>query len=618
MKSKKSINLPIFTTVLIFTSLIIFPALGKSVVRVIDFGAVPDDGKDDTSALQYAISYIKSIDEREEISLVFEPGIYDIQGYLKLGGQIPSVTIEGINNLTIDGQGAELINHNWSIMFAFRNCNNIKIKNLNIDWDPLPFSGGKVLSVGDNYFDYKVIEPHEVKDGLIIGGVLGYDPKQERLAYRGVDICRAEADAKLIGPGVIRVYFDESDMEKYKGHILKIINSYKEKPDSTYLLLRSPFRGRTAITIKKCSDIVITDVNIYASTGCGILAHDSQNFTLRRYKVMIKPGSGRWFSSNADATQFNSCRGTIIMEDCYFEGMGDDATNVYGEYIEIAEIIDEKTIALKRHGEVMPGGLRVGDALEFSSRTENPLQPYFEATIKKIIKVAEEGEEAPPTTQFFSPNISLMVVELSKPLSKKTKVNDIVTDLNTLPVVRIRNCTVIRNRARGFLIKTRDVVIENCDFKDISGNALLIRCDATYYWDSAPTRNIIIRNNRFISCNFGTARREGVIQITAQSTDQPVSGYSEVGLTPVGVHRDITIENNIFRDVDGSAIHVGSADSVVIRNNTMERVSEEAVSIRNSRNVTIIDNKMSEGKGWVKYGPNSDIKTVILKNNTNL
>ncbi len=40
-------------------------------------------------------------------------------------------------------------------------------------------------------------------------------------------------------------------------------------------------------------------------------------------------------STNTDATHFASCRGTVVIEESMFRGLGDDATNVHGYYHDI-------------------------------------------------------------------------------------------------------------------------------------------------------------------------------------------------------------------------------------------------------------------------------------------
>ncbi|MFC1694403.1 right-handed parallel beta-helix repeat-containing protein, partial [Candidatus Latescibacterota bacterium] len=540
-------------------------------INVVDYGAVPDDGVNDTAAVQAAIEACR---EHPGAELVFSAGTYDFSGDTN-----PRLRLDGFTGLTIDGNGAEFIGHDLATLFRISNCNVLTFRNFTVDWNPLPFSAGKVIEVGDTYFDLEVIEPHTAQARLRVEGILGYDPEKRRLATRGVDIYQTgfEKTTEVIRPGVMRVYVEKRLPEK-----------------GTWVNIRHQIYSYNTFTFSKCANIILNDITIYACPGMGLYAHDSSNFTLTRFNVMIRPETGRWMSSTADATHFNNCRGSITLEECLFEGMGDDATNIHGAYMAVDERLGEKTVALKTgRGRRMPSYVRVDDILEFSSPVENPLQPYIENVVISVIPDEQNRR---------------LIVEVADTLPGQTSRGHIVGNISTTPSARILNCTTIRNRARGMLIKTRDVVIEDCVYEDVSGSALLIRADANYWWESIGTRDIMIRNNRFIRCNFGTARREGIINITAQA--------KEYGLAPAGVHRDITIEHNEVIDADGSALHVGSSDGVVVRNNTFHRVQDSAVSIRDSRNVIITANTLEDGQGGVTYGPNVAKDTVVIENNS--
>jgi hypothetical protein len=59
---------------------------------------------------------------------------------------------------------------------------------------------------------------------------------------------------------------------------------------------------------------------------------------------------------------------------------------------------------------------------------------------------------------------------------------DDVGILETIATAYIANVTVTRNRARGFLINNRQTLVEDCTFDQISGPALLMDCEAFFWW----------------------------------------------------------------------------------------------------------------------------------------
>ncbi|MCX5647626.1 MAG: right-handed parallel beta-helix repeat-containing protein, partial [Planctomycetota bacterium] len=507
-------------------------------LKVTDFGAVPNDGKDDAPAFQAAL---EACAKKPGATLALAPGTYDLFGGKKDAQGVPhgpSVVAKGLRGVTIDGGGAELVGHDLAEMFRFDGDSaDLVIRNLQFDWDPLPFTGGKVVARGEKSFDLEAVAPHVARAGVLIQGVLGFDPQEGRMARRGLDHYQREGECRtpteLVSPGVMRVFVSQPGAVP---------------PLGANVIARHQIYGMNVFTVIGCDNVRLENVTVYACPGMGLYADSCKDFTLRNFRVEVKPGSGRWMTTEADATHFNNCRGRITFEDCLFERMGDDATNFHLMYSVVRERVDERTVRLVmgRGGGGWPAMPRQGDVLEFGGG-ENPLVPYAAVTVAAVERDAP-GKAA--------------VVHFTEALPAQVAKGHVVANTSTAPSVRIQRCTVRQNRARGMLVQTRDVVIEDCDFEDISGAALHICSDANYWWEGLGTRNVTIRGSRFSRCNFGAARRAGVIDL-----------FAEVGprLAGPGVHRGIVIENNTIADADGAAIHVGCADGVVLRGNTILR-----------------------------------------------
>lgn len=546
------------------------PYLRAAEIAVTEFGAVPDDANDDTGAIRAAIEACRA---QPGAHLVFAPGRYHLSGG---PDRRPSLLFHGIEDLTIDGNGAELVGTDLATALHFVDCRNVTIRNLVIDWDPLPFSAGTVVAVDGMRFDVEVVPPHTAGAGRRVEAILAYDPERGRLAHRGLDAYQLgfQERTDLVRPNVMRV------PAGHPGAVPAV---------GTSVVVRHQVYSFNAFAFYQCEGVLIEDVTIYACPGMGVYADGSRDLTLRRFNVKIRPGSGRWMSATADATHFNNCRGTVTLEDCLFEGMGDDATNIHSMYMVVTERVDAHTVRLARgrHPRRMPPIPRPGDRLEFGGG-DNPLVPYVTAIV----------ETATP-----NPEAGVATIRLTKPLPDRTAKEDVVGNASTCPAARILRCTVRRNRARGMLIQTRDVLLEDCVFEDVSGAALHICADANYWWEGVGVRDVIIRGNRFSRCHFGAARRAAVIDI-----------FAEVGrnLAGPGVHRSILIENNIVEDSDGAAIHVGSAEGVVIRGNIFSHPVDAAIVLRNCRNVEITDNKLTGDAAGVHIRDGCDPATVWI------
>ncbi len=578
--NRSQIKLVLFVSFISVTS---FFGCSKSTleIKVKDFGAVPDDNKDDTPSILSAIEACKN---KKKSKLVFEFGSYDIYGSQKneRGNFEPAINMKNVSNLTIEGNGSEFIGHNYSTMFHFNNCRNILISNLTVDWDPLPYTQGKVILVDTNYIDIEVLAPFVAQPGLHTEAILGYDLENHRLARRFTDHYQLgfEKTTEVIRRGVMRLFIGRQD--RFAGTMPSV---------GMYVIARHHVYGYQSFEFIKCTDVHLENVNIYSNPGMGVVGEECRDINIRHLRVMLKPGAGRWMSCTADATNFRGCRGTIVMENCLFEGQGDDATNVRsGEYLLVAERLDDNKLRIKtgyRYGGD-PTPPEIGDKLELSGE-DKPLLPYLTITVRSV-EINEQDKT--------------LVVGFSEKLPDRTRKGDVVGNASSCPVLRIRNCTAIRNRARGFIVKTRNVIIEDCTFQDICASAVGLEADINAWWEAIGSRDVVIRNNRFIDCKFEPEYLHGVIESHTMSQT-----------APAGVHQRITIENNIFLGSDGNIIKLGSADGVDIIDNIIDQPKDEAIFLYNSRNISIHGNKLTNCKVGLKIGDGCDSASIKVENN---
>jgi hypothetical protein len=137
--------------------------------------------------------------------------------------------------------------------------------------------------------------------------------------------------------------------------------------------------------------------------------------------------------------------------------------------------------------------------------------------------------------------------------------NYYLINITRLPRVEIVGCNFFNNRARGILIKTRNVLIERCMIKETTGTGIHVGAESN--WHEGPTAaNVVIRNNRIIRCGGGpgTIERTSGIIVNVVASDKTVAG----------LHKHIVIEGNIIEgDHAENGIYISGASHVVIRGN---------------------------------------------------
>ncbi|NJN50300.1 MAG: hypothetical protein HC798_04000 [Polaribacter sp.] len=137
--------------------LIDFPTSVNAILT--DFGAIPNDGKDDTEAILKALEYARKLTLfGSNVKIIFPKGKIDL---FTNNNKNHLIEIKNLKNVIIEGNDAEITIHDplKGFLSIFKS-NNIIVKNLYIDYDPLPFTQGKIMAIDlkDKTFQLKIDE----------------------------------------------------------------------------------------------------------------------------------------------------------------------------------------------------------------------------------------------------------------------------------------------------------------------------------------------------------------------------------------------------------------------------------------------------------------------------
>ena len=528
-------------------------------------------------------------------TLVLAPGRYVCRGgALQANGRTrePSVDIDRLVDVTIDGHGATLVGQDIAGLFRFRDSQRLTIRNLTIDWDPLPHTSGRVVAVlpKEHAFDIQPLIPARSPAGRIVQGILAYNPERHRLADNGWEVYQTngERDADLTqftADGRLRVF------QKREVPLPEV---------GWHVVVRHQVYGYDALVFANCADVLVEEVTVNAVPGMAVIGWGSRDLTIRRIKVV--PAAGGWMSATADAMHFGACRGTITVEDSEFAGMGDDAINIHAMYGLATARVDDHTLAVAR-ARLHPyydkkrgiwDAPAAGDTLEYSGEDE-PLLAQGQLAVAE----ARQDQQQERT-----------IVRFRDALPPAVGDGTVLANLSTTPAIRVRNSFVHGNRARGFLLQSRDVRIENCRFEDVSGAGIQICTDAQDWWESLGSRDVTVTGCTFRRCNFGVARRAAALDIFSD-----LAGGRQ---SAAGVHQRLHLLDNTFEDNAGAAIHAGSADGVEVRGNRLRHATGPALVIVNSRNVAVNGNTVTGGPGGVEIKGTSDRATIKVDGNRGL
>ena len=493
------------------------------------FGAKPDDGQDDTAAF---LATFKEAKAKGWKRILIPKGRFE----LRANGNPESLDVlfpvAGIDGLAIEGHEAELMMTGQAAVFGFSHCRNVTLSGLTLDWARPPFSEGTVVASAARHFDVKVRDEYPVKGGEPVGAFMTYHTDTHLPDGRDLDVYDSVERTELIAPQVLRV------------HLKRDI----EVPVGKLLVLRHQVYGYDTFRFIRCADVTVSDVTVHTTPGMGLVSAVTTNIALRKFNVQIRPRSTRLMSATADATHFAGCKGTVSIEDCLFEGMGDDGVNIKsGLYLTVRQRIDDLTV-LGQHNLKFSDLPDTGDTMEMAHT--DTLSPFASGTVRQARMEPGEG--------------SMHRVRFEAPLPTELREGDVLGNASRVARLRMFRCTVRANRARGVLCQTRDAIIENCAFQNCTGPGVMVLAEAAYFYESIGTRDVIVRQNRFENCNRGAAAAEAALCAVAWLK------HFAYPAKP-GVHRNVTIEGNRIVRTDESGVFVVGVEGLKIRNNTIEQ-----------------------------------------------
>lgn len=579
-------------------------AQNKDTIYVVSFGAHPYSYENNVTQIQAAINECKRTGAKV---LSFENARYDIwpEGATRKEYFISNTSTEeecpskvktvglmfdGLKNLTINGNGATLIFHGKMTTIALEHCENLKLQNIHVDFERPAGSEMTYKKVADGAVEVKIHPDtrYEIVDGYMNlygegwrsnkNHCIQYDPQNETFIY-----CRdwnvlAASEAQEIAPRSIR-FTTPTGFQPKEGNTLTI---------------RDIIRDQVGLFILESKNITLSNVNMHYMHGLGIVSQYSQNITMDKVKCMPRQGSGRLLAASADMMHFSGCSGKVKVDSCYFAGAQDDPINVHGTNLRAVEKIDNKTLRLRfMHGQSYGfNAYFPGDTVAFVNAST--MQRYERAQVETAKRISGKVLEV-----CFKQDIPA-ALELN---------HDCVENLTCTPEVEIRNNYFTRTSTRGTLVTTpRKVVIENNTYYKTGMTAILIEGDAEGWYESGPVCDVLIKNNTFIDCAYSGGPGNAIIALHPSNTDINADRP---------VHRNVRIENNVFKTFDYPVLYAKSTAQLRFNNNTIVGTKTfqptakdtNTIYLNGCKDVVIRNNKF-EG-----YIPKLLVRTENMKKN---
>lgn len=516
-------------------------------VHVASFGAITNDGSCDLASIKAAIQAANAFSSAANpVRVVFAPGTYDL--FPQTEGN-HALSFNGLKYLLIDGQNAELLIHNPEIGFmSFRNCTDIIIRDLLIDYAVLPFTQGIVTATSalNNTFDVTIDE------GFPLLSEVYFTRATEKWGMLKDSSGMLKRKATNLLP-----YAGWTQLSDRVFRVSQPNSSYIEQIDiGDYFVQIARNNGKSIFQTHTCRNFTFLNITSYASPSVTYAAFNNYEWNIIDCRII--PKTGRIQSANADCIHISGSYIGPWVEGCQFEAFSDDAVNMKYTYREILAVISPTKIKVK--WEVQNGdsicfynpreGKYLGSAAVIrSSHTQNN---EYEITLSEPIQITQISPHQTGDKAYLSSRACESFV--------------------------FRNNTIRNGRRYGMQLQNSYGVIENCLFENISNCG--IRMENGVDWSEGFTpNNIIIRNNTFNNCGFDKMyiEDETAAAISARMTrlKSPCNesvfwcGVETANCTDWKGIRNITIENNTI-NYNKKGLHLECIDNLMVRNNSLE------------------------------------------------
>lgn len=541
-----------------------YPLLSSKtkVIQIKDFNVVGDGKIDDGPAIRDALE--AAVKAGPGTKLVFEPKTYRLDSCR----QKFHLQLKDVNDLTIEGNGSRLILHPGSGILAIYNCRNIFFRGFTVSYDPLPFTQGTIQKVmaDKGSFDLKihqgyqlppedaVLKKHLGKKGWQWGSVI--DPKERHRRWDVSDHFYIDTIRK-IKEGLYRIKVDG----RYAKRLLPV-----RPGDRFFMPLRLMHNKVKAfghnIFIQGSSDCTVEKITIHSARNGMVFSirRNEGRITLRKNKIMFKPGSANLCTAWKDGVHCKDNRIGPIIEDCFFEGMLDDSINI-GANTAMAAKVFSPTEFLFVGPDFAPGD----EVLVF-----NPLSGKIMAKTRVVELKKNRGTIRKKKTHVVLADPVEGVIAGNKRRHIDIKSTHFYNMSYSCNDFIIRNCIFKPQRRHAMLIRSSNGVIENNTIDSVGGGAVYMgNSIGSFYEGPFPTNNIIrnniIRNTQSHAIYIYTRQLKGSSKLT----------------------RNIIVENNTITVLPGKlGIFIKHAENVTLKGNCIldqqdKKIGNAGIRIKN-------------------------------------
>ncbi|HOK89534.1 MAG TPA: hypothetical protein PK379_05870 [Candidatus Hydrogenedentes bacterium] len=518
---------------------------GKAASRawpVDQFGAVPDDDQDDRQAFQRAAV---TLAQYPGSALELGPGTYRLGAP---GDQDPcALTFRNLEGVTIRGRGANLtrllITSPRHGGVRFFQCRDTRLEGVTIDYDPLPFTQGRVLAVcrASGWYDFAV-EP-----GFPLLSEPWFADAPKPYGQWGMLF---ERDAPLLKRGVPdHLLLDR--WQQVARSVWRVWVAKGAEPVLASMAVGDRFahlarHGRGgALFFHQCRGGGAFNVTIHASPSLAVCVVGGGPVTMDGLIVTTPPGSRRLVSTDADGVHCQQMETGPRVLNSVFRYMADDAVNIYYYPGRVIDRLSDSVLIVDGANE-----MRAGDRLVFFDEQEGRVTGEAEAAA--LEQVPGEGG---------IPRVRLMLDRTVPNVQARHQggKGDAVYNMSRCGAgFEIRGNLMSAHRRYGMMLKAPGGVVEDNVLDQLGGCGIVVGNDP--FWPEGVIPSAIqITGNLLRDCGrsapYGASPWGANIQVGTWSMRGPARDRAT---------REITLRNNRALNPMGAAVTLTSVEQVTL------------------------------------------------------
>ncbi|MBT3289890.1 MAG: right-handed parallel beta-helix repeat-containing protein [Victivallales bacterium] len=487
------------------------------------------------------------------------------------------LTISGLKDCEVRLDGVRMICTETTRALDVRRCENVTVRGLTIDYDPLPFTQFVITGLDEEKRQIEMRLPagYEIND-LVTHSDLGHlvvlDPAASKLKviYGGPERVQKVGD---------RLYrYTKYDCYQYVpgrhtekvGDVIVMNNHYA--PNG---------RQNHAVLVGDSTNLTMADITVHAAPMMAFFEGNCNGVTYRRCINDRCPpaddyrsrGIRRMRSSGRDGFHLLGNRGKTVLDGCVSRFMDDDGVNIHGSGNpvvsikgRIAVVGDKQRRLTVKVGDTVDlisfAGVRLGQAVIQS--IGSGLEPTAE--FKKLWQTHVHKTRLLPTRTW--------ALELDREVPGAGPGTFLFAPARVGSNCVIRNCTFGYTRSRGIVLRASQAVIEN---NTIEGN-----------WDKG-----IMMTGDFLSLEGGFPSAVRIVGNTISSVRNEaiyaafINPYGKPA--PAGLYRNIAITNNTISGAT-TDLELTSIDGLKVQDNRYPDRDNPVVNIKNCTNL-VMDGK---------------------------